>query len=250
MKSFYSTSGYNTAKEKENDNDLWDTDHHENNNNENSDESNDKNTPIPFLRRMYISTLPWIQLYRPLGSLHSIPNNDGIGLDSSSIHVQDDHDDIYVILYRLRILATACTIVSAFFWGWAVINTSQMEKGQDLGLYTFMTTFLSSHWLLSRTLHGPVTGQYLATMPIRIVVTTSHVLVTCNYLLGLLYSLTVGSNVYYIFGIYCLIFTFLWGGCSAAGWWLLTQLHKIEIGDIKHGGKYHNNDDDPLDLGW
>ena len=241
MKSSY--SGYDTTNGKETD--IWDTNDNDNDNEEDNDNDNqlgndEKYTPIPFLRRMKLASLPWIQFYRPLGALHSLPDN---------VIVQGTVDDIHLILYRLRILATACAAVSAFFWGWAVINTKQMEKGIDLGVYSFATTLISSHWILWRTLHGPVTGQYLATIPIRVVVTASQVLVTCNYMLGLLYSLTVGSTVYYIFGVYCFIFAFLWGGCSVAAWWFLTQLHKMEIGDIKHGGK-NKNEDDPLDLGW
>jgi hypothetical protein len=50
-----------------------------------------------------------------------------------------------------------------------------------------------------------------------------------------MYSLTVGSTIYYRFGLYCFIFSILWGTCAASGWWLLFQLNKIETSGNNRG---------------
>lgn len=182
----------------------------------------------PLYKTIVLCIVSVVHFYRP-------SHNDFI-LGGSEIHT---------ILYQLRVIATVTATLSLFFWIWAIHNTWHMKKGVDLGIYSFPTTLVSSHWLLWKTRHE--SNIFLATITLRVLVTASHGFVTCNYLLGLLYSLTVGSNIYYGFGLYCLIFAMLWGGCTLAGWWLLLQLHTMEEGGLSRGGPC--DEDDPLGLG-
>lgn len=203
-------------------------------NGDDEDHDDEKAAQPPLRHRIYVRFAPIIKFYRPLGELHSFPE-EFTGRATLTIPT---------ILYRLRGLSTLCAVLSAIFWTWAMYNTKHMSKGRDLGIYSFMTTLISSHWALWRTLHGQLAGRFIATIPFRVAVTSSHVLVTGNYFLGLLYSLTVGSTVYYKFGLYCLIFGILWGACAATGWWLLFQLHKIESSGNNRGVE----EEDPFGL--
>mmetsp|Transcript_10789 Transcript_10789/g.16570 ORF Transcript_10789/g.16570 Transcript_10789/m.16570 type:complete len:199 (+) Transcript_10789:188-784(+) len=49
----------------------------------------------------------------------------------------DDDREIKDIHYSLRYGSNVLSAVSLFFWCWAMKNTRGMEKGQDLGIYSF-----------------------------------------------------------------------------------------------------------------
>ena len=136
----------------------------------------------------------------------------------------------------MRSGATLLCAVSLFFGCWAVINTRTMENGQDLGMYSFSTTFLSSHYLLCRTRKSSSSSSsgnqaMVATPLTRLLVSASHVLVFLNYCLGILFAYTVGSHSYHFFGLYCIVFSGLWGYVAYRGFLLLSilQQHENEV---------------------
>jgi hypothetical protein len=111
---------------------------------------------------------------------------------------------------------------SLFFWCWAVHNTRHMEVGQDLGMYSFGTVVLSSHyllWVLSRSSTIPCLTRAL--------VTASHVMVCLNYMLGILFAFTVGTTIYYSFATYCIVFTGLWAYIVYRGYTMLATLQRL-----------------------
>lgn len=140
----------------------------------------------------------------------------------------DDDREIKDIHYSLRYGSNVISAVSLFFWCWAMSNTRGMEKGQDLGIYSFFTTFVSSHLILFKTRNGPG-GSVVATTPTRVIVTISHSLVFLNYCLGILYAFNVGNYIYVGFATYCIIFSFLWLYAAIRGYTLLSRLREYEI---------------------
>lgn len=154
--------------------------------------------------------------------------------------------EIRKLYYQLRLGASVLVAVSFFFWAWAVRNTESMESGQDLGMYSFLTTLVSSHYVLWRTQRGPSAGIMVATPLTRVLVTASHVMVCLNYCLGVLYSYTVGSNVYYLFGGYCLIFSGLWGYTAFKGFVLLSNL---QINEVDIAARSDDGEEDAFEVG-
>jgi hypothetical protein len=108
--------------------------------------------------------------------------------------------------------AISLFITSLFFWGWALKNTIGMTEGMwDLGLFSFFTVALSSSYLMALTNRGLMPSSWLT----KALVTCSIVLVALNYAVGAY----IGFNVLEKqgFGIYCVIFTFLWAGTACFG---------------------------------
>jgi len=146
-------------------------------------------------------------------------------------YVTSDDDDeraIENIHYNLRFGATIISVVSLFFWIWAVKNTRAMKEGQDLGIFSFSATLLSSHLILYKTRKGPE-GSMVATTSTRVIVTTSHILVFLNYCLGIVYAFNVGNHVYVGFATYCIIFSFFWFYVAIRGYSLLSILREYEV---------------------
>mmetsp|Transcript_7033 Transcript_7033/g.16084 ORF Transcript_7033/g.16084 Transcript_7033/m.16084 type:complete len:248 (-) Transcript_7033:1138-1881(-) len=134
---------------------------------------------------------------------------------------------------QLRMFSAFIAIISLIFWCWAIKNTMEMKEGQDLGMYSFLTTLLSSHWVLYVTRSGPpktTSGASVVTsLQFRVGVTASHILVFLNYVLGVLFAITVGSKVYVQFALYCGIFSFLWLGAAVFGFLLLYRIRQVVL---------------------
>lgn len=110
-----------------------------------------------------------------------------------------------------------CFVTSLFFWGWAIYNTMTMVQGFDLGCGTFlMVVFTSGYHLTDR-------GK-TPTKKSRILVLLSHLLVSANYALGILFAMTAGVKPYYHFGIYCLIFMLLWLWVACYSWNIIGKV--------------------------
>jgi hypothetical protein len=184
-----------------------------------------------IVERMRLCVLPVIDFYRPLPSNRNTTNSGSVpdlDIDLDFTTTSNAEREIKNLYSQLRLGSSLLCAISLFFWCWALHNTRAMKGGQDLGIYSFFTTFLSSHYLLCRTRWGPTSGTSVATTFTRLVVTGSHVLVFLNYCLGILYAFTVGSHIYYIFGFYCISFAGFWGYISLTGFMLLSTLQKHE----------------------
>lgn len=174
----------------------------------------------------YLKTVT--SFYGPATVYGSIPHDkeEDYGFATSDEAVEREVIGLY---RRLRMLAVVVAPISLFFWVWALKNTSEMSDGQDLGIYSFLTTLISSHWILYKTRSGPKVGYEFATVLARLLVSTSHLLVCVNYALGLVYALTVGNSVYPIFATYCAVFCILWGGVAIFGFSLMHKIHDGEL---------------------
>eukprot|EP00591_Stephanopyxis_turris_P005407 CAMPEP_0195527866 /NCGR_PEP_ID=MMETSP0794_2-20130614/29773_1 /TAXON_ID=515487 /ORGANISM="Stephanopyxis turris, Strain CCMP 815" /LENGTH=88 /DNA_ID=CAMNT_0040658875 /DNA_START=300 /DNA_END=563 /DNA_ORIENTATION=+ len=84
--------------------------------------------------------------------------------------------------------------------------------GFDLGVVSFLTTFLSSAYLLTERGKRP-------TKITRGFVLLSHLFVVGNYALGVLFSFTVlKDKILTVFGTYCALFTIIWMGSAYLSW--------------------------------
>ena len=191
-------------------------------------EVNVKSTSNIF-QRIRQCFIPIIDFYRPLPSTGAKKNSDDqdFQIDLDFTTTSNSEREIRNLFFQLRFGASLMRAISLFFWAWAVRNTQAMKLGQDLGIYSFFTTFVSSHYLLCRTRSS--SGILVATSLTRVLVTASHVLVFMNYCLGVLYSFTVGTSVYYVFGLYCVVFSGLWGYTTFRGFVLLSSLQRHEV---------------------
>lgn len=193
---------------------------------------------VSLFRRIRQCILPVIDFYRPLPSTSQRSTNGPTGddqefpVDLDFTTTSNAEREIKSLYVQLRAGATLLCAVSLFFGCWAVLNTRAMENGQDLGMYSFSTTFISSHYLLCRTRKSSPSSSdnqvVVATPLTRLLVSASHVLVFLNYCLGILFAYTVGSHSYHIFGVYCIIFAGLWGYVAYRGVVLLSMLQKHE----------------------
>ena len=122
---------------------------------------------------------------------------------------------------RLRAFALVTLGTSIFFWGWAVLNTIKMDGDIDLGVVSFLTVMVSSSYLLVRTTDGK------KTLPVshlgKVLVTVTHVLVALNYALGSVFAFHWLDPIKVGFGIYCIVFTFLWFGVAYIGSKLMEE---------------------------
>lgn len=201
--------------------------------------------------------LAWIFL-RPSGRLGE---DSSVSSKSTGMYRYQDTEETLAELYlELRKFFLIILCVSLFFWSWAVHNTRTMTQGQDLGIFSFGSTFATSLWILYRTKEGPLmtkikrksTGndpkrpRRVASLPTRVLVTASHVLVALNYALGALFAFTVSNNgnVYVKFATYCIIFICLWSGAAIMSFSLLKRLSEVEADIFQSSLLEH--DDDPL----
>jgi hypothetical protein len=122
---------------------------------------------------------------------------------------------------RLRAFALVTLGISLFFWGWAVLNTIQMDTGVDLGIVSFFTVVVSSSYLLVRTTDGKKT-QPMSNLG-KVLVTCTHVLVALNYALGSVFAFHWMDPIRVGFGIYCIVFMFLWFGAAYVGSKLMEE---------------------------
>lgn len=144
----------------------------------------------------------------------------------SSYNFDDNDDDFKPAISpeqahrKLRLFARVLLGISIFFWSWAVFNTLTMSAGFDLGTVSFLTTALSSGYLLSKQGERP-------TWKTRIAITASHSLVAANYALGTWFSFNAGRKVYVVFALYCSTFTCLWVGVVVFGWRLVSDVKAL-----------------------
>lgn len=113
--------------------------------------------------------------------------------------------------FRMYLLYVGCA--ATFFWIWAIYNTLHMKEGQDLGIYSFATVIITSLLGLFKAKPNGSFDKKLC-----VAMTVSHVLVTINYLLGVVFAFTVGTVIYWRFGIYCFSFSILWGYIAYQCW--------------------------------
>jgi len=109
-----------------------------------------------------------------------------------------------------------------FFWCWAGLNTISMTKGMDLGVISFATVILTSIYFLMKKGKNPTKFSRLCSV-------LSHLLVSSNYALGVLYALKIGPKPLYRFGTYCVIFTIIWLILAVYSWRLVTNVIIHEI---------------------
>ena len=197
----------------------------------------EKTKELSFAQNAARFCQPCVAFYRPSGSFGQEEEEEEEGNNhNNNIHhygfLSSDElvqRDLLGYYRKLRTLCGVMVPVSLFFWGWAVKNTLSMSTGQDLGIYSFMTVLWSCHWVLFRTRGGPNHHhQRVSTLPVRILVTASYALVCANYLLGVVFALTVGSEIYAVFATYCSIFTILWGAATVYCFRLLHGIHLAE----------------------
>mmetsp|Transcript_22575 Transcript_22575/g.27856 ORF Transcript_22575/g.27856 Transcript_22575/m.27856 type:complete len:159 (-) Transcript_22575:120-596(-) len=119
---------------------------------------------------------------------------------------------------RLRKFGSATLGTSVLFWSWAAVNTSAMQKGFDLGIFSFFFVILSSLFIITRKQDKP--ARKLG----RAFILFTHVLVALNYLLGLLFALTIDQKILKIFALYCFVFVFVWAYIAHTGWNLVTEV--------------------------
>lgn len=186
---------------------------------------------VSLLHRIRQCLVSIVDFYRPSPSFQKSGTlaDPEFPLDLDFTTTSNNEREIKSLYIQLRTGASLLCAVSLFFGCWAVINTLSMDEGQqDLGMYSFLTTFMSSHYLLWRT-RKPSSGTgIVATTLTRLLVTASHVFVFLNYCLGVAFAYTVGSHAYHIFGLYCITFSGLWGYVAYRGFTLLSSLQKQE----------------------
>eukprot|EP00978_Attheya_sp_CCMP212_P005955 scaffold13399_cov50-Attheya_sp.AAC.3 len=96
-----------------------------------------------------------------------------------------------------------------------------MDGDIDLGVVSFFTVMVSSSYLLVRTTDGKKTRpvSHLG----KPLVTVTHVLVALNYALGCVFAFHWLDPIKVGFGIYCIVFTFLWLGVAYIGSKLMEE---------------------------
>mmetsp|Transcript_9306 Transcript_9306/g.14270 ORF Transcript_9306/g.14270 Transcript_9306/m.14270 type:complete len:300 (-) Transcript_9306:780-1679(-) len=176
------------------------------------------------------------------------------------IFLSRDRTDPEALQNRLRIYSLCLIVTSAFFWFWALLNTLDLRKsgGIDLGVISFFGSGVSSALLLKSSLGGKWHDKnqkfgccgkrgdvddydlYLGSSRnadennnnvskqhsppgrvLRVFAVVTQFVVVCNYLLGLMFALTAGKQMYVYFGTYCSIFSVLWMTTCYAGFVLV-----------------------------
>ena len=125
----------------------------------------------------------------------------------------------------LRKYAVAVLLTSVFFWFWAVINTARMDSGFDLGVVSFLTAALSSALLLCQV-KPERDPPGLCTV---VVVLTSSLFVSVNYVLGVQYGLQTAEPPRVGFATYCGVFSVLWLITAALGMRLMVTARKSSM---------------------
>ena len=87
----------------------------------------------------------------------------------------------------------------------------------DFGLVSFLTVVVASSYLMALTNRGLMPTSWLT----KTLVTGSMALVSLNYALGAYIGFKVLERTG--FGIYCVIFTFLWAGLTFYGSYLMGK---------------------------
>ena len=198
------------------------------------------------------------------------------------IFLSPDRFDPEALQNRLRIYSLCLIVISSFFWGWALLNTFDLRKsgGIDLGVVSFFGSGLSSALLLRSSLGGKWYDKnqrfgccgkggdvddddlYLGSRntdgnnntsskqhsppgrALRVFAVVTQFAVVCNYLLGLMFALTAGKQVYVYFATYCSIFSVLWMIFCYAGF-VLVKVYREAVGNaygeeaLNDGSKSH-----------
>lgn len=183
------------------------------------------------------------------------------------IFLSHDLTDPEVLQSRLRIYSLCLIVTSAFFWCWALLNTLDLRKtgGIDLGVISFFGSGVSSALLLKSSLGGKWYDKnqnfgccgkrgdideydlYLGSSrnadgnnnnvskqhsppgrALRVFAVVTQFIVVCNYLLGLMFALTAGKQVYVYFGTYCSLFSVLWMTSCYAGF-VLVKVYREAV---------------------
>jgi len=129
-----------------------------------------------------------------------------------------------MMISQVKYFCTFLLAFAGFFWAWALKNTMAMTDGMlDLGLVSFGSVLLTSGYVL-----GMVNGG--ARVPAKkslggILFLLACLLVALNYALGAALGFTALGRPG--FGIYCVVFCFLWLGIT---WYAHEILKKASGG--------------------
>ena len=133
------------------------------------------------------------------------------------------------IQQRLRYFFSALFFVALFFWAWALKNTMDFaaDGGMDLGVISFGAVMITSSYM-----HGALTAAASAnglgsSWLMKKITTASHLLVALNYLAGAYLGFFVMARAG--FGLYCVIFTFLWLAVAYYGNQMMNQFGGEEM---------------------
>jgi len=130
---------------------------------------------------------------------------------------EEDH------IRRLEEFSKVCLAVSIFFWCWAVFNTYKMNGSSfDGGVISFFLSGSSSLYLYRNTKRGPVRFSSPGVVG-RGLILASHLSVALNYALGAFLAFALGTNIYFKFATYCIIFFLGWLYTAIYGWGLVTN---------------------------
>lgn len=127
---------------------------------------------------------------------------------------------------KQRIFAFVILCASLFFWVWAILNTVKMETGYDLGIVSFLSTAISSAYLLWRTRPGIIPIGKCA----QVLVLLTHLFVAANYAIGTMFAFKWLEPVKVGFGIYCAIFIVVWLVVGVIGY-LLIEAERRTVGE-------------------
>lgn len=127
---------------------------------------------------------------------------------------------------HLHKFAVIISLTSLFFWGWALLNC--IDKGFDLGIVSFATTFLSSNYILMMQ-----SDKQMISKLAQSIICGTHLFVALNYLLGVAVSMLMDLGTSFM--IYCAIFTVLWIQVALVGGKLI-QSARIDAYDEGNRG--------------
>lgn len=135
-------------------------------------------------------------------------------LDSFELHTLSlsaaDERPAHLVHFSIALLS-----ISLFFWFWALINTIRL--GFDLGVVCFLTSALTSSYLLALGNAKRVPESNIT----KLLVTGSHVFVAVVYALGAYAFFAYLKSV--TRGVYCVVFFFLWLGFAYCGHQLMNK---------------------------
>lgn len=129
-----------------------------------------------------------------------------------------------MMLSQVQNFCTFLLCFAGFFWAWALKNTVAMQDGTfDLGLLSFGSVLLTSSYVLGMANGG---GRVVPAKKSvgGILFLLAPLLVAINYVLGAILGFVAMGRPG--FGMYCVVFTFLWLGAT---WYAHEILKKASL---------------------
>lgn len=125
---------------------------------------------------------------------------------------------------------------SLFFWIWSYIKNVQRESGDPdfkvisfgfvLGSSLYALGLINAYDEVQEEEEGNNTHHHQLGWPVRIVATSSHLLVVINYAPAALFGFTGQDGKTVSYGIYAAVFTVIWVGISVLGCNVLSPREK------------------------